>query len=108
MKYLKYTQEQWSEGDTATKFVGTVYDDNERTQETDINGLDFKVDIVSDPDSIEQFSKIGDKTTGSSFEFNFDNGEIPAIGEWKLEVYLVDENGDIVDATHHDDFEVIA
>lgn len=106
MYYLRWDRESWSE--IESKFIGTVCSDVEK-----INGLELpekyvKVVICIDYPSEEIMAKgvITGETTGY-FEFFFTEDELPPIGEYKIEIYVLEEDGEIIGMTHHDDFDVV-
>jgi len=103
--WLKYTQDRWDENDTTTKFTGSVYYNELRTDIVDLTGLVVEAAIRSDAERVEQMRQEVTFTERGSFEFVFNTGTVPEIGKWKLEIFLF-RNGELIGITHHGDFDV--
>lgn len=107
MYWLKWDRLPWKENDIITKFVGTICTNEEKTEFLNIRNKYIKVVILIDYSSKELMSKVVTTTEDEgSFEFLFTQEESQPLGEWKIEVYGLDKDGEIIGMTHHDDFNV--
>jgi len=107
MYWLKWDREPWNANSTTSKFTGTICSDEEKINNLVLPEQYVKVVICNDYTSEEIMSKgvILGETVGY-FEFFFTEDELPPIGEYKIELYVLDDDGEILGMTHHDDFEV--
>ena len=104
--WLKYTQSDWDEYDTTTKFTGSVHTSEAKESVLDFTGLVIEAAIRSDAERVEQVRKEVTFTEKGSFEFVFSTDTVPEIGLWKIEIFLF-EDAELIGITHHEDFNVI-
>lgn len=105
--WLKYTASKWKKENFSLHFVGSIYDNEERTSNVALRILTVIARIRQDYPIVQKSEiNITVKDT-NNFEFYFTPTTLPEIGEWKLELFLYDNAGKLLGLTHHDDFEVI-
>jgi hypothetical protein len=115
--WLKYQQVnpegqiEWNDGDTSSIFRGRIAKNEAKNDFADLTGKQIQVvlsedfpytriltrDVTIAPDQV---------TNKGAFEFVFQSGQLPATGEWKIEVMMKNQNQQ-VGITHHEDFNVI-
>jgi len=103
--WLSHNRAFWSVGNITKKFTGTIHTEETRTNELDLSDKEVRVLIREDYPITELLSKPVTITRRNSIEFLFTEGEVPEIGEWKVE-FIILENGEEIGITHHEDFDV--
>ncbi len=103
--WLRYTTPKWSRMNLSRKFVGSICDDEERTSVVPLKRLTVIARIRQDFPIIQK-SEINITSKGrNNFDFMFIPVTLPEVGEWKIELFLYDNN-ELIGFTHHEDFEV--
>lgn len=102
---------KWNDGDLVTQFTGKISTSEERTAFKNLLGIQVQVIISEDFPYLRTLTRdvtvvANQQVNTGSFEFTFAVGQLPTIGEWKIEM-LLKQGLTEIGITHHEDFVVI-
>ena len=109
--WLKYTDFSWLDNDTTTVFRGRIARNPAKDNFSDLTGIRVQVILSQD----YPYNRIltrdvtiapNQVTNKGAFQFTFLTGELPTVGEWKIEV-MMKTGGNQIGITHHEDFDIV-